>query len=33
VARALADLDASAGVRRVQVAEALSYRWIAPARS
>jgi len=33
VARTLADLDASAGVRRVHVAEALSYRRIAPARS
>ena len=32
VARTLADLDASAGVRRVHVAEALSYRRIAPAR-
>ncbi len=33
VARTLADLEASAGVRRVHVAEALSYRRIAPARS
>ena len=33
VARTLADLDSSAGVRRVHVAEALSYRRIAPARS
>src|SRR6266404_3965227 len=33
VARTLADLDASAGVRRVHVAEAFSYRRIAPARS
>ena len=29
VARTLADLDASAGVRRIHVAEALSYRRIA----
>jgi magnesium chelatase family protein len=33
VARTLADLEASAGVRRVHVAEALSYRRIAPART
>ena len=33
VARTLADMEASAGVRRVHVAEALSYRRIAPARS
>jgi magnesium chelatase family protein len=33
VARTLADLEASAGVRRVHVAEALSYRSVAPARS
>ena len=33
VARTLADLEASAGVRRLHVAEALSYRRIAPARS
>jgi magnesium chelatase family protein len=33
VARTLADLDSSAIVRRVHVAEALSYRRIAPARS
>ena len=33
VARTLADLDASEGVRRVHVAEALSYRRIAPGRS
>jgi magnesium chelatase family protein len=33
VARTLADLEASAGVRRVHVAEALSYRRIAPARA
>ncbi len=33
VARTLADLEASASVRRVHVAEALSYRRIAPARS
>ena len=33
VARTLADLDASEGVRRLHVAEALSYRRIAPARS
>ena len=33
VARTLADLDASAGVRRVHLAEALSYRRIAPGRS
>jgi len=32
VARTLADLEASPGVRRVHVAEALSYRRIAPAR-
>jgi len=32
VARTLADLDASDGVRRLHVAEALSYRRIAPAR-
>ena len=33
VARTLADLEASAGVSRLHVAEALSYRRIAPARS
>jgi magnesium chelatase family protein len=33
VARTLADLEASAGVRRLHVAEALGYRRIAPARS
>jgi magnesium chelatase family protein len=33
VARTLADLEASAGVRRLHVAEALSYRRIVPARS
>ena len=33
VARTLADLEASEGVLRVHVAEALSYRRIAPARS
>jgi magnesium chelatase family protein len=33
VARTLADLDASDGVRQVHVAEALSYRRIAPGRS
>ncbi len=33
VARTLADLDSSPAVRRVHVAEALSYRRIAPARS
>ena len=33
VARTLADLEGSAGVRRVHVAEALSYRRIAPVRS
>jgi magnesium chelatase family protein len=33
VARTLADLEASEGVRRVHVAEALSYRRTAPARS
>jgi magnesium chelatase family protein len=33
VARTLADLEASAGVRRLHIAEALSYRRIAPARS
>ena len=33
VARTLADLEASPGVRRAHVAEALSYRRIAPARS
>jgi magnesium chelatase family protein len=33
VARTLADLDASTAVRRVHVAEALSYRRIAPVRS
>jgi magnesium chelatase family protein len=32
VARTLADLEASAAVRRVHIAEALSYRRIAPAR-
>jgi magnesium chelatase family protein len=32
VARTLADLDACEGVRRMHVAEALSYRRIAPAR-
>jgi magnesium chelatase family protein len=32
MARTLADLEASAGVRRLHVAEALSYRRIAPAR-
>jgi magnesium chelatase family protein len=32
VARTLADMDASAGVRRLHVAEALSYRRLAPAR-
>ncbi len=32
VARTLADLDASQGVRRIHVAEALSYRRIAPGR-
>ncbi len=32
VARTLADMDASASVRRVHVAEALSYRRLAPAR-
>jgi magnesium chelatase family protein len=33
VARTLADMEASVGVRRMHVAEALSYRRIAPARS
>ena len=33
VARTLADLEASTGVRGLHVAEALSYRRIAPARS
>ena len=33
VARTLADLESSAGVHRLHVAEALSYRRIAPARS
>ena len=33
VARTLAELEASAGVRRLHVAEALSHRRIAPARS
>jgi magnesium chelatase family protein len=33
VARTLADMEASAAVRRLHVAEALSYRRIAPARS
>jgi magnesium chelatase family protein len=33
VARTLADLEASAGVTRLHVAEALSYRRIAPVRS
>jgi magnesium chelatase family protein len=33
VARTLADLEASAEVRRLHVSEALSYRRIAPARS
>ena len=32
VARTLADLDASANVRRIHLAEALSYRRIAPGR-
>jgi magnesium chelatase family protein len=32
VARTIADLDASAGVRRIHVAEALSYRRIQPGR-
>ena len=32
VARTLADLDGSAGVRRLHIAEALSYRRIAPGR-
>ena len=32
VARTLADLDGAAGVRRIHVAEALSYRRIAPGR-
>ncbi len=32
VARTLADLDNSEGVRRLHVAEALSYRRIAPGR-
>ena len=32
VARTLADLDASESVRRIHVAEALSYRRIAPGR-
>ncbi len=32
VARTLADLDASANVRRIHVAEALSYRRIQPGR-
>jgi magnesium chelatase family protein len=32
VARTLADMEASPGVRRIHVAEALSYRRIAPAR-
>jgi magnesium chelatase family protein len=32
VARTLADSDASARVRRIHVAEALSYRRIAPGR-
>ncbi len=32
VARTLADLDASEGVRRIHLAEALSYRRIAPGR-
>ncbi len=32
VARTLADLDASEGVRRIHIAEALSYRRIAPGR-
>ena len=33
VARTLADLEASAGIRRTHIAEALSYRRIAPSRS
>ena len=32
VARTLADLDGSTGVRRLHIAEALSYRRIAPGR-
>jgi magnesium chelatase family protein len=32
VARTLADLEASSNVKRVHVAEALSYRRIAPGR-
>ncbi|HSV28662.1 MAG TPA: ATP-binding protein, partial [Candidatus Omnitrophota bacterium] len=33
VARTLADLDGSGGVRRIHVAEALSYRRLMPGRS
>jgi magnesium chelatase family protein len=33
VARTLADLEASTGLRRLHVAEALSYRRIAPSRA
>jgi magnesium chelatase family protein len=32
VARTIADLDGSAGVRRIHIAEALSYRRIQPGR-
>ena len=33
VARTIADLDGSAGVRRIHIAEALAYRRVVPGRA